>query len=574
MLFQSNVFMPYKLIIMIWAALLLASGSATVSAQEARGSGKMILVLDASGSMWGQIDGEAKIVIARRVIDDLLETLPDGQLLGLTVYGHREKGNCRDIETLVAPGPDTREAIRSAVNGLNPRGKTPLSDAVIAAAEALKFEEDAATVVLVSDGRETCERDPCEVGRRLAELGVDLTAHVVGFDVAGVEAQSQLQCLAEATGGRFLTAADAGELSEALEQVSAPTEPETFDIVFEATDGEGGRVLSGDLVWTLVDADAAEVLVEDFDIASLSMALASGRYTVEVMRESDEAATQRSVEVTGAETYSLALAVERPDASVSTVDTVTAGATVPVQWTGPDEQDDYITVSAVGAADKDYVNFTYTVEGSPLKLRMPPEPGEYEIRYIRRQSREILASQPVTVEAVRASVSAPKTASAGETVVVRWTGPDYKDDHVTVSEVGSGANKYVNYTYTKNGSPLKLVMPPEPGDYEVRYIQRQGRKILASQSVTVEAVEARLSAPEIVSAGEVVAVEWTGPDYKDDYITVSEADTGANQYVHYTYTREGSPLQLAIPSEPGDYEIRYIQRQGRVILARQALVVE
>lgn len=162
--------MPYRYLSTVWVALMLALGPITATAQDEGNPGSTILVLDASGSMWGQIDGEPKIAIARRVIGGLLDTLPAGQSLGLTAYGHREKGNCRDIETLVAPGPDTREAIRSAVNGLNPRGKTPLSDAVIAAAEVLKFEEEAATVILVSDGRETCDRDPCEVGRRLGEL--------------------------------------------------------------------------------------------------------------------------------------------------------------------------------------------------------------------------------------------------------------------------------------------------------------------------------------------------------------------------------------------------------------------
>jgi hypothetical protein len=74
------------------------------------------LILDASGSMWGQIDGVNKIVIAREVIADLLRDFPEDQALGLTVYGHRERGNCADIETLVSPAPGTRDSILEAVN--------------------------------------------------------------------------------------------------------------------------------------------------------------------------------------------------------------------------------------------------------------------------------------------------------------------------------------------------------------------------------------------------------------------------------------------------------------------------
>ena len=64
-----------------------------------------ILVIDGSGSMWGQIDEVAKITIAQDVVAGLLSDFPTDQGLGLTVYGHRERGNCTDIETIVAPAP-------------------------------------------------------------------------------------------------------------------------------------------------------------------------------------------------------------------------------------------------------------------------------------------------------------------------------------------------------------------------------------------------------------------------------------------------------------------------------------
>jgi Ca-activated chloride channel family protein len=179
------------------AAILLCLVALPVAAQERP---KAILVLDGSGSMWGQIDGKAKITIAQDVVGELLVSLPDTQDLGLTVYGHRRKGDCADIETIVEPGQDSRAAIAAAVNGIKPKGKTPMTDAVVAAAEALRYAEDKATVILVSDGIETCEPDPCAIARMLEETGVDFTAHVIGFDVKGeAEALAQMQCLAEET---------------------------------------------------------------------------------------------------------------------------------------------------------------------------------------------------------------------------------------------------------------------------------------------------------------------------------------------------------------------------------------
>ncbi|MEC8042660.1 MAG: VWA domain-containing protein, partial [Pseudomonadota bacterium] len=121
------------------ALAVMALLASPLTAQERPAA---ILVLDGSGSMWGQIDGTAKITIAQDVIGGLMTTLPADLDLGLTVYGHRRKGDCADIETLVMPGPDTRGAITGAVNGIKPKGKTPMADAVVAAAKALRDHQD------------------------------------------------------------------------------------------------------------------------------------------------------------------------------------------------------------------------------------------------------------------------------------------------------------------------------------------------------------------------------------------------------------------------------------------------
>jgi Ca-activated chloride channel family protein len=200
--------------------------SVVLTAGSAFAADRAIIVMDASGSMWGQIDGKTKIEIARETLGDVLPSIPGDMELGLIAYGHREKGVCSDIEEVVAPGPGTRQSIADAVNRLNPKGKTPLTDAVRQAAQSLKFTEDKATVILVTDGIETCEADPCAAASELEQVGVDFTVHVVGFGLSEEEGK-QVSCLAENTGGRYLQAKDADELSDALTQtVAAAPEPE------------------------------------------------------------------------------------------------------------------------------------------------------------------------------------------------------------------------------------------------------------------------------------------------------------------------------------------------------------
>ena len=216
-------------------AVALLVPAATAQAQSAaprapQGPGQSMLVLDASGSMWGRIGGKAKIDIARDAVANMLGSWPASQQLGLMAYGHRSKGNCADIEMLKAPAVLDKAGFQRAVNALQPKGMTPISASVRMAAEQLKFSERKATVILVSDGEETCHADPCVLGQELEKLGVDFTAHVIGFDIEkGSKAHAQLQCLATSTGGKYLDARNAEDLNKAMGDVArtvpAPAPP-------------------------------------------------------------------------------------------------------------------------------------------------------------------------------------------------------------------------------------------------------------------------------------------------------------------------------------------------------------
>jgi len=175
------------------------------SAAKVTDAARMVLVLDASGSMWGQIDGKAKIDIAKEVMADLIAKIPAAVQTGLMVYGHRRKGDCNDIEMVTPLGAHNSSAMLAQVKAISPKGKTPLSAAVKQAAQALHYTKERATVVLVSDGLETCDIDPCELAAELAMSGVDFTVHVIGFDLSQ-EDQGRLRCLADKTGGLFIAA--------------------------------------------------------------------------------------------------------------------------------------------------------------------------------------------------------------------------------------------------------------------------------------------------------------------------------------------------------------------------------
>jgi len=464
---------------------------------------KSILVLDASGSMWGQIDGEAKISIAQSVINGLLDDLPAEQALGLTVYGHRRRGDCSDIETLVRPESGDRDAIRKAVNALKPRGKTPLSAAVVKAAQDLRHTEDPATVILVSDGLETCAADACAIAAELEKTGVDFTAHVIGFDLATDEERAQLQCIADITGGQFLTATNADELTRALQRVTADPVQEKIRITREAPElrpfnaadfkprlrvralfAVNGLVVREGVSFTLVDTKTGAVQSGERGIF-LDLKPAIYRVTATLAANNAEASRDVLVNQNTDATYDLVLPLFQPEATLNLPDQAALGSRIEVSWSGPDGTGDYLATARPNDQPGSFVTFTGTQEGARLALEMPDQPGLFEVRYYHAKTGKVLASRAIRIISQPAALNAAAKAAAGSVLSVKWAGPDQPGDYLSIAPQGAQIGVYTAYAYTEDGNEIGILLPPEPGPYELRYMTDKGRTILAAMPIEV-----------------------------------------------------------------------------------------
>jgi Ca-activated chloride channel family protein len=560
--------------LILGAALLAASASARAD------EGDAILVLDASGSMWGQIDETAKIAIAKSVLGDLLADLPAERRLGLIAYGHRREGDCADIEEIAPVGAD-RAAIAAAVEGLSPKGKTPMADSIKLAAEKLRYTEEKATVILISDGVETCAPDPCGVAAALEEAGADFTTHIIGFDVSEENAQAQLRCIAENTGGLYVSASNAAELSEALETtvVAAPeaAAPEA-NLWLRATELEGGLLIEEGLAWIVAPSAGGEAVLSEENAGVVEAAIEPGTYDVSVVRPADGLKGEaKGIVIHPNATKTVTIALTFPvEASlrVEPENEAMAGTNIKAHFTGPERQGDYISIAKKGADDGATETYAYARSGNPAELRMPVEPGDYEIRYVLGRPIRVLARADFAATPATASLTAPDDAVAGAEIAVAFTGPPAgSGDYVTITAPDAPDREYMSYAYSAQGSPASLRMPLEPGDYELRFVQG-GSRVLARRPITVTQALATVTAPERAVIGATVDVEFTGPPpASGDYITVTAPEAPANEYSSYVYTRQGSPAEIRMPVTPGDYEIRYIQGNEKII-ARQTIRVE
>ncbi|MGB0748185.1 MAG: VWA domain-containing protein [Magnetospiraceae bacterium] len=531
-----------------------------------------VIVLDVSNSMWGQVEGRSKIEIAREVINELMGKWPASRRLGLVAYGHRRAGDCTDIETIFPVGTVDPAKVTSLVNGLTPKGRTPLTEAVRQAAKTLSYIDTPATVILVSDGIESCNADPCALAAELEKSGVDFTAHVVGFDIEGVQDKSQLACLAKETGGKFLTAQTASDLAGALEEVTEAAPPTEAAITLEAVDMPGGEPLRNKLIgWTVVGLDSEATLLDNQAVARPQLKLKPGRYFAKAGLGAATGEVQFEVgEDLKPATHQVVLTVS---VTLEAPETAEVDSSISVIWQGPGGTADFLAIAKPDARSSVYASYARLNRGSPTDIAAPKEPGSYEVRYVFGRKREILARVPIEITDLTATISAPKSAPLLSDVEVTWEGPNRNGDFIAIATADSPAGKYLSVERTQQGTPLSIKAPDAPGTYEVRYVTSSGPRVLATAPIEITDIPATVSAADAALAGSDIQVTWTGPDAKNDYITIVTKDTPDDRHGNYTYTRKGNPLALRAPDEPGDYEIRYMYAAGPRPLARQALTV-
>ena len=243
---------------MVRILVLLLAG--IICVRPAAAATNILFVVDASGSMWEQVDGKPKITIAKQVLSDTLAALPAQPRLGLMTYGRRSKGDCSDIEVLSPIGKDSHAAIAAKVAALTPKGETPIAASLAkAAGQFQKSSADHNQIVLITDGAEECRGDPCAAARQLVSTGLDLHINVVGFSLQKKE-RAAVECVAREGNGQYYDAKDAAGLTSAMKSVSSD--------VLQPTRPQGVNLLAGGETIAVPDADWAKPIDgKDHDFA-------------------------------------------------------------------------------------------------------------------------------------------------------------------------------------------------------------------------------------------------------------------------------------------------------------------
>ena len=218
------------LVLFVWLAMALAYGVPSARAEDDKPNPcteDAMLVFDASGSMSGPVlpgngGTVSRIDWARAALAEVLPSATKYHRIGLVTYGPGPYNQC-NVKLNLKPTPNAGQIIMDIVNALVPAGHTPLTAGVKQAADALDYTAKPGVIVVLTDGEETCGGSPCEIGKSLAALGKHLTVHVIAYRPGvvswmGEQSIGEAKCLADQTGGLYITAKTQDDLVQALEK--------------------------------------------------------------------------------------------------------------------------------------------------------------------------------------------------------------------------------------------------------------------------------------------------------------------------------------------------------------------
>lgn len=219
---------------------------------------RILFVLDASGSMTGDWNGEQKMVTAKNILKEAIDSLSQAHEnveIGLRVFGHqspREAYNCKDSRLEVKFGRNNAAEIKMALSRLTPQGHTPIAYSLYQALGDFPSDPGARNVIiLITDGLETCEGDPCALAPLLQQNNITLRPFIIGLGM-GQESANYFDCV-----GIYYDAANSREYQRVLDIIiSQATHATTAQINLL---GPGGIPNETNIPVSLYDAYTNEI---------------------------------------------------------------------------------------------------------------------------------------------------------------------------------------------------------------------------------------------------------------------------------------------------------------------------
>lgn len=193
---------------------------------------RLLFIFDMSNSMNGVWEKKQKITVARDLLQEAVDSLDDVENLQLAfrAYGHTKdytKGqDCDDTELIVPFGYKRGKRIVEELSALRPKGTTPIAATLEKSAQDFtpcRNRKCRNVIILITDGIEECNGDPCAVSMALQRKGIVLKPFIIGIGL-DVEFKKSFECVGtvyNASNEKGFSSALNAVISQALNNTTA-----------------------------------------------------------------------------------------------------------------------------------------------------------------------------------------------------------------------------------------------------------------------------------------------------------------------------------------------------------------
>ena len=212
--------MPTRLFfLLLFTGFIQHSLMAQIQIQRPPEKTRLLFLLDASGSMYAEWEGQMRMDVAKQMLTEMVDSLRiDTNLeLALRVYGHqyhRRFKNCQDTKLEVGFAAKNHNQIIGKLRTLQPSGVTPIAYSLEQTAHDFPVDPNYRNVVIIlTDGIESCNGDPCAVSLALQEKNIFLKPFVIGLGMEK-DFEEEFACV-----GQYYDAKDVNEFRQVLNKI-------------------------------------------------------------------------------------------------------------------------------------------------------------------------------------------------------------------------------------------------------------------------------------------------------------------------------------------------------------------
>ena len=204
-----------KIIFSLLAVILLSTGMGMAQKKSPEQPTRILFLFDASQSMYARWETNTKYGVAKKMLSEMVDSLNEmtNLELALRVYGHTKKyppQDCDDTRLEVPFGKNNSFAIKKRLEEISPSGTTPIARSLEACGGDFPKSQARNIIILITDGIEECNGDPCAVSAMLQKKGVVLKPFVIGLGL-NKDFIKQFECI-----GNYFDATDETQFRNAF----------------------------------------------------------------------------------------------------------------------------------------------------------------------------------------------------------------------------------------------------------------------------------------------------------------------------------------------------------------------